>query len=724
MNLFLFSSQTAPQRLVPQRREAKIKKCLGKDFELNSRFYFFLAKRTAVCAVLFFSSSFLSSFFFLAARLGDELTTKGEKASRLRRASTLLSSVDWLLSCCERRRKGKDTGASEQKKNEQTMRVDIIFLCIAGAFLAAITLPMGVHGAQNLTLAHYLKANNTAANSQFGRRVAIASVSPSESLVVASDLSGTASVFSCTASMCSLFAVLEANSTAVGRLECAVAVASLSPLESIVVTGVRSPSTGTSAAHVFVCNTATGCTLLSNLKSRNSGPSGDSFGRSVSVASAASSKITVVVGAASDDSCATGVNGNASNNDCGSSGAAYVFTCNTATGCAQLVYLKASNTGAGDFFGSTVAVAASSPTESTVVVGAFQESSCAAGVDSDGSDENCFAAGAAYVFSCNMTGCAQLAYLKANNTDQGDEFGYSVAVASAGPSESTVVVGARHEDSCSTGIDGNYSNDGCPYAGAAYVFTCTAAGCTQFAYLKSSNTDGIDAFGSSIAIASQSSTESTVVVGAIGESSCGTTINADGRNNNCPYSGAAYMFACSTTKGCASREYLKASNTWNSYRLGFAVAVAQNTASDITVVVGAAGEGGCGTCINGKPDYRCFGAGAAYVFGRGSMPGTTLITQWNCSLGSTAGTILGSTGAKSTGSTGLTDSTGSTGSPGFIGSTGSTTATGTIRPTATAGTSTTDTSSVSFASMQTPVWGLIIATCGILGLCLSRAVVS
>src|SRR5439155_9843308 len=97
---------------------------------------------------------------------------------------------------------------------------------------------------------------------------------------------------------------------------------------------------------------------------------GDLFGVSVSV-----SGDTVVVGAILEDSNATGVNGNQSDNSATNSGAAYVFA-RSGTNWSQRAYLKASNTATLDYFGSSVAVSSD-----TVVVGAMWEDSNATGVN-------------------------------------------------------------------------------------------------------------------------------------------------------------------------------------------------------------------------------------------------------------------------------------------------------------------------------------------------------
>ena len=60
---------------------------------------------------------------------------------------------------------------------------------------------------------------------------------------------------------------------------------------------------------------------------------------------------TLVVGANLEDSCSIGINGDQANNSCNDSGAVYVFIKNGATW-SQQAYIKASNTGNGDLFGS------------------------------------------------------------------------------------------------------------------------------------------------------------------------------------------------------------------------------------------------------------------------------------------------------------------------------------------------------------------------------------
>jgi hypothetical protein len=209
------------------------------------------------------------------------------------------------------------------------------------------------------------------------------------------------------------------------------------------------------AAYVFVRDGADNWSQQAYLKASNT-DSGDFFGRSVAV-----SGDTVVVGAGGEDSAAVGVDNNDDDNSAEGAGAAYVFVRDEGGGWEQQAYLKASNTDSEDYFGRSVAVSGD-----TVVVGAAYEDSAAVGVDNNDGDNNASDAGAAYVFVRDAGGAwTQQAYLKASNTDSEDYFGISVAV-----SGDTVVVGAYHEDSDATGVDGGQNNNSATDAGAAYVF--------------------------------------------------------------------------------------------------------------------------------------------------------------------------------------------------------------------------------------------------------------
>jgi hypothetical protein len=354
------------------------------------------------------------------------------------------------------------------------------------------------------------------------------------------------------------------------------------------------------AAYVFVRN-GTNWTPQAYLKASNAGRD-DYFGLSVAV-----SGDTIVVGAPLEDSSATGVNGNQANDSLGSSGAAYVFV-RTGTNWSQQAYLKASNTGAGDQFGHSVAVSGD-----TVVVGAPGESSSATGVNGNQNDDNADNSGAAYVFVRNGTSWTQQAYFKASNTEgglggvlPGDLFGSSVAV-----SGDTVVVGAPYEDSSATGVNGNQTDNSASDSGAAYVFVRDTVniGNWHTAYLKASNTEAGDNFGWSVSVSG-----GRILVGAPLEDSNATRANGSQSDNSAPDSGAMYLFVRGGTIFSPTwrfRDYLKASNTGAGDQFGTAVAISGDMA-----VVGAPYEDSHAVGVNGDQNNNtATNAGAAYVFG-------------------------------------------------------------------------------------------------------------
>jgi hypothetical protein len=325
------------------------------------------------------------------------------------------------------------------------------------------------------------------------------------------------------------------------------------------------------------------------LKSSNPGSS-DWFGRSVAI-----SGNTVVVGAENESSSSVGVNGNDADNSSLYSGAAYVFV-RTRVGWQHQAYLKASNTGADDRFGWSVAISGD-----TVVVGARYESSDAIGVNGDGSNDSSVRSGAAYVFTRSEDIWSQQAYLKATNADAYDSFGWSVAI-----SGDTLAVGANYEDSNAIIVNGDETNNSLSNAGAIYVFTRTGTEWSQQAYLKASNAGSDDRLGTSVAISGE-----TVVAGARGEDSNTTGVDSGGSNNSAHNAGAAYVFTRTGTQW-SQQAYLKASNTGGDDGFGVSVGI-----SGDTLVVGANIEDSDSTGVDGDgTNNLASNAGAAYVFAR------------------------------------------------------------------------------------------------------------
>jgi len=358
-------------------------------------------------------------------------------------------------------------------------------------------------------------------------------------------------------------------------------------------TGVNGDQSDTSAAssgaaYVFVRSGGV-WSQQAYLKASNTG-GGDQFGIAVAI-----SGDTIVVGANSEDSNATGVDGDQSDNSAVQSGAAYVFTRSGSTW-SQQAYLKASNTGAGDAFAGEVAIAGD-----TIVVGAPAEASNTSGVDGNQADNSATLSGASYVFARSGTSWSQQGYLKASNAATNDVFGSSVAI-----SGDTIVVGAYREASNATGVDGDQSDNSAVQSGAAYVFTRSGSTWSQQAYLKASNTGANNLFGQSVALSGD-----TIVVGAYVESSNATGIDGDQANNLAAESGAAYVFTRSGSTW-SQQAYLKASNTDSNDFFGQSVAI-----SGDRVVVGAYRESSNATGVGGdQSDNSAANSGAAYVFTR------------------------------------------------------------------------------------------------------------
>lgn len=257
----------------------------------------------------------------------------------------------------------------------------------------------------------YLKASNTGAGDKFGDRVAI----DGNTIVVGAfeedsdgtgvdgtqnndnaDLAGAAYVFTRSGTTWSQQAYLKASNTdAEDRFGASVALAG-----DTVVVGAREEDSNArgidgdatnndaddaGAVYIFTRSNNT-WSQQAYLKASNA-DGGDRFGNTAAILGD-----VLVVGAASEASNATDIDGVESNNSAANAGAAYVFTRDAGVW-SQYAYLKATNTDSGDFFGGAVALS-----NNALVVGAIGEQSAATGVDNDLSNNDLSSAGAAYVY--------------------------------------------------------------------------------------------------------------------------------------------------------------------------------------------------------------------------------------------------------------------------------------------------------------------------------------
>lgn len=151
-------------------------------------------------------------------------------------------------------------------------------------------------------------------------------------------------------------------------------------------------------------------------------------------------------------------------------------------------YIKAPNAEANDRFGHSVAL---SDDGQTLVVGAPFEDSNNSGFyrQANNSATN---AGAAYVFVQDESGhWVQQDYLEASNTDDGDGFGFDVALSGDG---NTLAIGAPYAE-----VDSNPYGDK-KSAGAVYVFVRKGNQWTEQRDLKTYSPDDGDEFGHSLAL--------------------------------------------------------------------------------------------------------------------------------------------------------------------------------------------------------------------------------
>ena len=353
---------------------------------------------------------------------------------------------------------------------------------------------------------------------------------------------------------------------------------------------------GAGAAYVFTRSGST-WSQQAYVKASNT-EAGDAFGISVALSGDGN---TLAVGAVGEGSIATGIDGDQADNSAGSAGAVYVFARSGSTW-SQQAYVKASNTGAVDAFGVSVALSGDG---NTLAVGAMREASNATGIDGNQADNSAFNAGAVYVFARSGSTWSQQAYVKASNAWANDYFGASLALSGDG---NTLAAGAHTEASNATGTNGNQADNSTIAAGAVYMFTRSGSTWSQQAYVKASNTGEGDQFGWSVALSGDGN---TLAVGAYGERGNATGINGNQVDNSASLAGAVYVF---TRSGSAwsQQAYVKAGNTGAYDSFGTSVAL---SGDGNILAVGANLEASNATGTNGNPADNSAGAsGAVYVY--------------------------------------------------------------------------------------------------------------
>ena len=331
---------------------------------------------------------------------------------------------------------------------------------------------------------------------------------------------------------------------------------------------------------------------------------GDQFGLSLALSGDGN---TMAVGAPTEDSVDTGIDGDQTDDSATSAGAVYLYsrTGNTWT---QQAYLKGANTGAGDLFGYGVGL---SDDGNTLAAAGYDEDGAGRGVNPDLADGGRNGSGAIYVFSRTGTTWEQDAYLKGSRSEGNDALGYSLAISGDG---NTIAAGAGDE-AC---LVGGINPAGCDMdrpedasggsAGAAYVWGRSGDTWAEQAFVKASNPDLQDWFAARLAVSGDGN---TLLVGAPMEDSNARGVNGGQQDNSATESGAAYLFTRSGTTW-SQQAYMKADNADEFDELGASVAV---SGDGRTLLVGARTEGGGAAGVNGdQGDNSAPTAGAVYVW--------------------------------------------------------------------------------------------------------------
>lgn len=424
----------------------------------------------------------------------------------------------------------------------------------------------------------------------------------------------------------------------------------------------------------------------------------DFFGWSIALSADGT---TLAVGAPSEDSKTTGINGAQTDNDSTNAGAVYVFIKENGVW-KQQAYLKASNTEQpnlnpyrvlpNDRFGYKVAL---SDDGNTLAVSALLEDSPSSGINcnqanyevtsSNASDPSAnlisaqgYNTGAVYVFTRNASDWTQDAYVKSSYFKAELRFGETIALSGDGK---TLAVGATSDSlelsgvtkymassmpeclqfypssmssisstsstsssssSSSSSSNSNSSYNGGVNSGSVHIFIRREDGWMQQSYLKNSNAQPGDSFGTSIAISTDGN---TIVVGAIGEDSQAKGVNGNQADNSCFYpdkdglyvfdlgcakapvadyglnNGAAYVFTRSEGEW-TQEAYLKPASTFFNTLFGSSVDI---SGDGNTLAVGAAGDAGV-TINTDNPDAidkaqiqeaaKLIGSGSTYVYTR------------------------------------------------------------------------------------------------------------
>lgn len=380
--------------------------------------------------------------------------------------------------------------------------------------------------------------------------------------------------------------------------------------------------------------------------------SGDNFGQDVALSDDGN---TLVISAEAEGSNATGIDGDASNNDASSAGAVFAYEYINGAW-SNTAYIKASNTDSSDKFGYAIDLSSSGD---LLAVGAIGESSNASSIEGDQTDNSVASAGATYIFRNTNGVWSQEAYIKpssatgnfgfnvsfdsagttlavaavnansqgrvyvftsdgagswseqafidASNGESGDRFGGGLAL--SGDAQS-LFVGAAHEGSGVGGINAGGENDNtATRAGAVYAYHYDGTAWVKQAYIKPQYPTSFGYFGESLAT---NLSGDLLAVGFKWESSSSSGFDGNQDDSSLGNSGAVFVYRKDTNEIWQAKHYIKALYPQANAEFGFDVSL-DNTGD--TLVVSSDIEGSAATGINGdQSDTSAIGSGAVFVY--------------------------------------------------------------------------------------------------------------
>jgi len=441
----------------------------------------------------------------------------------------------------------------------------------------------------------YFKSSNTASGDEFGIDVALSADGTTLAVGARIESNSTGAVYVFAKNSGSWVKQADITATAAATGDAFGTAVSLNADGSLLAVGAPHQG-GTGSVYTFT-RIGSAWSQQDTFKADTPG-SNDVFGDAVSLSDDGT---TLAVGARSEASLTTGV-GSTDDGFVAITlvGAAYIFT-ESGGIWTQQEYIKAGNADGGDLFGASVSLSSNGD---TLVVGAIGEDSNTLGIGTVATNTvNDF--GAVYVFIRSGTVWAQQEYIKASDSDVGDQFGNSISLGDDG---NTLAVGAVFEGSMATGIGGDDTNNDLGGAGAVYVFTRSGTSWLQQAYVKASNTGRDHLFGKSVSLSADGN---VLAVGAVGEQSSAVGVNGDEVTGALNSAGASYLYV--RNAGVWSQQaYLKASNTGQGDLFGSSIEL---SGDGNTLAVGASLEDSNATGVGGDATNNDEnGSGAVYLY--------------------------------------------------------------------------------------------------------------